>query len=1139
MASFDSSPPSSSSEPPEKWTYDVFLSFQGKDTRHTFVDRLYAALVRKGIYAFKDDEMIRRGKLISTELLKSIEQSMFAVIVFSENFANSSWCLDELAKIMECRDRLGQKVLPVFYHVNPSDVRGQKQGFATAFRKHEEEFMGETDKVNKWREALAAAANLSGWHILKIVDRDESSFIDKIVQEIYSSIRPRGMENNLIGIKSRVDALNSLLATEATEEVLIVGICGMGGIGKTTIARALFGRIAYKFEGSSFVNDVRENSCSKKDICALQEKILRDILVTQHVTMIQDPEHGADMIRKRLRNKKVLLALDDVDNNIQLEFLAAQRKWFGPGSRIVITTRNEHLLSDANAKYRPPILLEDQALGLFCRHAFRKNSPPSGYEELSYRAICYTGCLPLALKVLGSFFYKRQGDVWRSALNRLAKKQNTEIFETLKLSFDGLDDSEKEIFLDIACFFKGTDEEHVTRVLDSFGFDPVIGITVLIEKSLITITNKRLDMHDLIQEMGRQIVGSSFPNSRLWQLEQIHDFVSRNKKLKAIEAIVLPYRQHKTERYDEELGFRANVFETMKNLRLLDIDQKFTSREPTILPDDLQWLRWNEYPFSYLPRAHMHKLVGLEMFYGRIKQLWKGQKILPNLKFIHLQRLGWLTKFPDVSGAPNIERLVLSYCESLVEVHESLGSHRRLVYLDMSGCERLVCLPSKIEIESLETLKLSDCYRLERFPEVAPCMVKLSSLYLDSCFRIEELPSSIGYLSSLSLLHLQNCKSLMNIPDSICELQQLKSLQLQNCEKLQELPEELGSMKNLEDLGLGITGYVGDLEGPESINFRALKDLCSLRKLDLSRRQIRHEDFPVNLHGFSSLEELHLSGNSELIELPTSISHLSRLKHLELNECCQLQKLHALPSGIQVLRASDCSSLEKIKDLSKEYEWLYKIWLVGCVKLLEDQENERYLENMLQESFLKKCANVDHRLSIAIPGSKIPSWFRDEQDGHQITLKLAHKCDTQIMGFAVCGLFQGVHMGCCSPEIIFTIVNDDKSVPNSEVDCTIASEAMENGNVWISYMPFRFFQQMYHDSEREDWSHVEGNLVMSLRLQSGEEAVRCGAHIVYKQDAESVQKVKTCIPDYRNLEYSHGSGNTRICLEMYMSPWCL
>ncbi|KAJ9542563.1 hypothetical protein OSB04_029069 [Centaurea solstitialis] len=1112
-----------------KWTHDVFLSFRGEDTRTSFVDHLYAALVQRGVNTFKDDEMLRRGELISRELLKAIEGSRFAVVVFSENYANSSWCLDELAKIMECRERMGQKVLPVFYHVDPSDLRSQNF----------EKFKGEMEKVTKWRVALVTASKISGWHVSKADNIGESKFINKIVHEILGGIEPQRMKTNLIGIESHMDALNSLLCTGATGEVRIIGIWGMGGIGKTTIAQALFRRIAYKFEGSSFVKDVRQNSCSKRDICVLQEKILRDVLISTPKTfiMIRDPDDGVEVMCKTFSNKKVLVVLDDVDNVNQLEFLAGSHEWFGPGSRIIITTRDEHLLADAHFKYKPNCLPIGQAVELFSRHAFKKSNPPMGYEDVSYRAISYTGYLPLALKVLGSFFRGRQASVWESALNRLSRAPNTEIFETMKLSFDGLDVSEKNIFLDIACFFKGKDKEHVTRVLDSFGFEPVIGISVLIEKSLITVSNEKLGMHDLIQEMGWQIVRQSFSDSRLWELEEFHE-VRNRQKLKAIEAIVLPENNvrlipgvtnvlmpNNNIGYDgEELGFSDDVFRKMKNLRLLDVGRTCISCEPTFLPDKLRWLSWHHYPFSSLPVEHLRKLVGLEMFGGPIRDLWKGQKILPNLKFVDLRNTLYLTKFPDVSGAPNIERLILSYCQSLLEVHESLGCHNRLVYLDMSGCQKLKCLPSMIEMDSLETLILSSCLRLERFPEVAPSMVKLSEIYLDDCFRIEELPSSIRYLSGLRVLNLISCQNLKNIPNSICELKNLKSLHLHKCIKLQQLPEKLGNMEKLEELFLGFSDTCIYGNPGKSISCRNLTSLCSLRKLDLSWRPIEEEDYPKDFQAFSSLEELHLSGNSQLTQLPAGISCLSQLKLLEVNNCCRLQNLHALPSKLQVLRARGCSSLEKIGDITQEYQWLYKAWFIGCHKLLEDQESERYIDKMLQQSFLKKCASVGHRLSIAVPGSKIPSWFGEQQHGCNVALRLPPNLHTQVMGFAICGVFHR-DWKYDDPRIIFKIVNDEKVIPESlEVDIIASSAADHNCNLWVTYIPFGFFQQMYHDLQPQDWSNIEGNLVMTVMRTEGEKSISCGAKVVYKEDMEPIQQLKSCISDFGKLMQIDGNG---------------
>lgn len=156
---------SSSSSSSSSNNHDVFLSFCGVDTRKNFTDHLYTALVQKGINTFRDDEKLEEGKYISPELLKAIEKSEYAIIVLSINYASSRWCLIELAKIVECMKENKLTIFPVFYQVDPSDVRNQTGTFAKAFGKLEENPKVNAKDVKVWKDALKEAGNISGWHV--------------------------------------------------------------------------------------------------------------------------------------------------------------------------------------------------------------------------------------------------------------------------------------------------------------------------------------------------------------------------------------------------------------------------------------------------------------------------------------------------------------------------------------------------------------------------------------------------------------------------------------------------------------------------------------------------------------------------------------------------------------------------------------------------------------------------------------------------------------------------------------------------------------------------------------------------------------------------------------------------------------
>ena len=249
----------------------------------------------------------------------------------------------------------------------------------------------------------------------------------------------------------------------------IWGIGGMSGMGKTTLARVIYDKINCKFEGSCFIANIRGKS-GDSWLVPLQKQLLYDILIESNI-YIRNIQWGINVIKRRLCRKKVLIILDDVDHYEQLEALVGKQDWFGQGSRIIITTRNQHLLiqhrvSEAEI-YEAKKLNNDEALQLFSMKAFKKDSPLEGYVELSQEIISYASGLPLALKVLGSFLFHRSIVAWKDAISRLKESPEREILDVLQISYDGLKEREKNIFLDIACFFNRKREDYVVNILQT------------------------------------------------------------------------------------------------------------------------------------------------------------------------------------------------------------------------------------------------------------------------------------------------------------------------------------------------------------------------------------------------------------------------------------------------------------------------------------------------------------------------------------------------------------------------------------------------------------------------------------------------------------------------------------------------
>ncbi|PNX78094.1 disease resistance protein (TIR-NBS-LRR class) [Trifolium pratense] len=271
-------------------------------------------------------------------------------------------------------------------------------------------------------------------------------------------------------INKRVDKLMDLLQVRSN------GVVKVFGVGKTTLAKALFNSLVGRLERRCFISNVRQFSSKEDGLVSLQNNVIKDLSPEEGArSFTGDVNAGIYVIKRIIHENRVLLVLDDVDNVNQLDALIGKRKWFYEGSCIIITTRNTTVLPGKHVDklYEVTELDTEEALELFSYHALRKKEPPQNFLDFSNKIVSLTGRMPLALEVFGCFLFgKRKVEEWEDAVEKLKTIRPGSLHDVLKISYDGLDEQEKCIFLDIACFFvqMGTKHDDVIDIMRGCGF---------------------------------------------------------------------------------------------------------------------------------------------------------------------------------------------------------------------------------------------------------------------------------------------------------------------------------------------------------------------------------------------------------------------------------------------------------------------------------------------------------------------------------------------------------------------------------------------------------------------------------------------------------------------------------------------